>query len=267
MPELPEVQSVVTTIRPFLRGRTFERIVHLRPDIVEGIADFRKIVCKRTVADVFRRGKRILISLDRADHFYVHLGMTGHLTVAAPDDPLEPHTHWIALLTSGQQIRFTDARRFGGIFWLGQGAVDDGLGPEPLEVTPAQLFAALSTSQRPIKNALLDQRLLAGVGNIYADEALHKSGIHPLARSGDLDRRAVQKLTRALQSILARAIAEGGSTIRDYRDANGNSGKYQDRHQVYGRETLPCHKCKSPIERIVLAGRSAHFCPNCQQQD
>jgi formamidopyrimidine-DNA glycosylase len=138
------------------------------------------------------------------------------------------------------------------------------MGPEPLTIRPAQLARRLSSSHRPIKNALLDQKMIAGLGNIYADEALFRAGIHPTRRASDLTIAEMRKLNRAIKSVLRQALRFKGSTLRDYVDAAGNKGGFQLRHRVYDRDGEPCRSCKMPIERMVLAGRSAHFCPRCQ---
>jgi formamidopyrimidine-DNA glycosylase len=182
-------------------------------------------------------------------------------------EPVEKHTHLIIRLArSNDEIRFRDPRRFGGIFWLGRD-VDTSeslLGPEPLAVRPQALAARLKRTRRAIKSALLDQNLLAGLGNIYVDESLFEARIHPLTPANALHDVQVRRLSRAIKLTLRRAIRHGGSTLRDYVDANGESGAFQILHRVYGRENESCRQCKSPIQRIVLGGRSTHFCARCQ---
>jgi formamidopyrimidine-DNA glycosylase len=163
------------------------------------------------------------------------------------------------------QLRFTDPRRFGGIWWLGLSDCDTGMGPEPLTITSKQFAALLARTTRPIKNALLDQSLVAGLGNIYVDESLFTAGIHPLTPGNKLTPEQILRLTRAIKSVLRKAINHRGSTLRDYRDADGLEGGFQKLHRVYAREAQPCRRCKTKIERIVLGGRSTHFCPNCQK--
>ncbi|HEV8292815.1 MAG TPA: zinc finger domain-containing protein, partial [Tepidisphaeraceae bacterium] len=182
-------------------------------------------------------------------------------------------THLIADLStlksqiSNLQLRFRDPRRFGGIWWLCNGeAHDTDLGPEPLKIRPAQLAQRLSKTRRAIKTALLDQRLVAGIGNIYADESLFHSRIHPTIPANRLNRDQVLRLNRAIKLILRRAINHRGSSLSDYVDANGEEGAFQLLHRVYAREGEPCVRCKNPIKRIVLGGRSTHFCPNCQRK-
>jgi formamidopyrimidine-DNA glycosylase len=278
MPELPEVQTVVTTLAPRLTSQTLADVRHLRPDIVRPRGfDLPAALVGRTVSSVTRRGKRIVIALDDGGRFYIHLGMTGQLKVEPPDREVAPHTHLIVRLRgvgdggASSELRFRDPRRFGGVFWLGRGneatavAADDArMGPEPLTLRPGQLAKRLSRTTRAIKNALLDQAVVAGLGNIYVDEALFASSIHPLRPADELSPDDVKRLNRAIKTTLLRAIRHRGSTLRDYVDADGRSGGFQLLHRVYGREGDPCHTCRSPIARIVLGGRSAHFCPVCQ---
>ena len=269
MPELPEVQTVVTTLSPRLVGGTFRRVAHLRADIVRPRGfDLTKVVTGRTVSTIARRGKRIVLTLDDGNAFYVHLGMTGQLTIVTPATTIEPHTHFIADLTSGVQLRFRDPRRFGGIFWLGPEASpgDARMGPEPLTMTPAQLAAKLSRTKRAVKNALMDQNVVAGLGNIYVDESLFAAGIHPLKRADRLKADEITRLNKAIKLTLKRAIRHRGSTLRDYVDADGERGGFQNLHRVYAREGEPCRGCDAPLKRIVLGGRSTHFCPKCQRR-
>ena len=269
MPELPEVQTVVTTLSPRLVGGTFRRVAHLRPDIVRPRGfDLTGAVTGRTVSQIARRGKRIVLKLDDGNAFYIHLGMTGRLMIVTPAAPIEPHTHLIADLGAAAQLRFRDPRRFGGIFWLGHEASpgDDRMGPEPLTMTPGQLAAKLSRTKRAVKNALMDQNVVAGLGNIYVDESLFAAGIHPLKRADRLKADEVTRLNKAIKQTLKRAIRHRGSTLRDYVDADGERGGFQTLHHVYARAGEPCHSCDAPLKRIVLGGRSTHFCPKCQRR-
>jgi len=281
MPELPEVQTVVTTLRPKLIGRTISQVTVARQDILQPPEiDFSAMVNGRTIQSIDRRGKRIIFTLDNGNRFFVHLGMTGRLMMAAPDEPIEKHTHviWnfksqisnlksqIPNLKSRAQLRFRDPRRFGGIWWLGTADCDNDIGPEPLTTRSRQLAQRLARTTRAIKNALLDQQVLAGLGNIYVDESLFAARIHPLTPANELTTEQVASLNRALKAILRRAIRHRGSTFRDYRDAEGKAGGFQLLHRVYDREGKLCRVCKTPIKRIVLGGRSTHFCPNCQRE-
>jgi formamidopyrimidine-DNA glycosylase len=267
MPELPEVQTVVDTLRPRLVGRRIVRVDLHRNDIVEPAGfDLPRQLTGRTVSQIARRGKRIVISLDDGSRFFIHLGMTGRLTVQKSGDPLEKHTHLVCALDDAQaELRFRDARRFGVIRWLGCDGYDDAeIGPEPLALRIPQLVKRLARTTRAIKNVLLDQTVIAGLGNIYADEALFLARIHPLSRADRLTSAQVRRLNRAIKLTLRRAIRHRGSTLRDYVDADGAGGAFQNLHRVYGRESEPCRDCKTPIKRIVLGGRSTHFCPICQ---
>jgi formamidopyrimidine-DNA glycosylase len=221
----------------------------------------------RRVESVTRRGKRIVFTLDDGNRFYVHLGMTGQLTVTQRDAAVLPHTHVELELDNGERLRFRDPRRFGGVWWLGRDAIaaDDGMGPEPLNLRPAQLFRRMHKTTRAVKNALMDQTVVAGLGNIYVDESLFAAGIHPLTPANELSVEQVGRLNRAIKTTLRRAIRHRGSTLRDYMDAEGGSGAFQKLHRVYDRAGEPCRKCRRPIERIVLGGRSTHFCPKCQK--
>ena len=266
MPELPEVQTVVTTLRPKVEGRRIVALVSVRRDIVTPAGvNLAGRLAGRTVRSVDRRGKRIVFTLDDGNRFYIDLGMTGQVTVVRPGTPLPTHTH-LELDLGGDRLRLRDPRRFGGVWWLGREPADVGMGPEPLGLRPAGLLARLKRTTRAVKNALLDQRVVAGLGNIYVDEALHAAGIHPLTPANRMDADAVGRLSRAIKATLRRAIRHRGSTLRDYLDADGEAGGFQRLHRVYDRAGQPCHQCRVPIERIVLGGRSTHFCPACQRR-
>jgi formamidopyrimidine-DNA glycosylase len=275
MPELPEVQTVVDTLRPRLLGRSILSIAALRQDIVEPSGfDLVAHLVGRSVADLTRRGKRIVFTLDDGNRFYIHLGMTGRLTVESVQAPLEKHTHMIAIIGGPRKgaarsspplsLRFRDPRRFGGIWWLGEASPAGEMGPEPLRMRPAQFALRLARTSRAIKNVLLDQTVVAGIGNIYADESLFLAGIHPLTPADQLNEVQIRQLNRAIKLTLRRALRHRGSTLRDYVDGDGVKGGYQKQHRVYNREGQPCRTCKTPINRLLLGGRSAHFCPRCQ---
>jgi formamidopyrimidine-DNA glycosylase len=266
MPELPEVQTVVVTLAPKVVGRTIVAVASLRRDIVTPVdVDLSSLLRGRRIESISRRGKRIVFTLDGNERFYVHLGMTGQLTVTSPDSPVASHTHLELDLGAPCRLRFRDPRRFGGVWWLGRDALPDtGMGPEPLKMRPAQLFRRLHKTTRAVKNALMDQTVVAGLGNIYVDESLFASGIHPLTPANRMTPDQVAKLNRAIKTTLRRALRHRGSTLRDYMDADGGSGSFQNLHRVYDRAGKPCRRCRTAIERIVLGGRSTHFCPRCQ---
>lgn len=276
MPELPEVQTVVATLRPRLLGRRLSAVRTGPHDVVcPPGTDLTPCLSGRRVADLARRGKRIIFTLDDGCRFYVHLGMTGQLTVSPASSEAPAHTHLeIALsgedasghaIPTGEVLRFRDPRRFGGIWWLGRDELPDkGMGPEPLTLKPAALFRRLGRTSRAVKSALLDQALVAGLGNIYVDESLFLARVHPLRRASELTAAEVGRLSRAIKLTLRKAIRHRGSTLRDYRDADGKAGGFQALHRVYDRAGLPCRICRTPIERTVLGGRSTCFCPRCQ---
>jgi len=193
----------------------------------------------------------------------VHLGMTGRLQVCDPQSEILKHTHAILKLASGRELRFVDPRRFGRLS-VARGEFDAG-GVEPLEADLERFNALFRGRKTPIKSALLNQKLLRGVGNIYADESLFRAGIRPRRRASTISREQLAKLLIAIKEVLQEAIALGGSSISDYVDADGEEGFFQLQHRVYGREGEPCVVCKTPIKRIVIAGRSSHYCRKCQK--
>lgn len=265
MPELPEVETVVRTLRPTLLNRRIAAIVHLRDDIVTPVSEnLETRLIGRRISEIHRRGKRIIIQLDDGNCWYVHLGMTGRLTIEPKDAPRRPHTHLILDLGESQELRFVDPRRFGGIFWCGTSPADESMGPEPLSLSPRNMFDRLSRRNRSIKSALLDQKMIAGIGNIYADEALFDSQIHPLTIAMKINLEQARRLNTAIKRVLKRAIEHRGSTLRDYVDANGEPGDFQKVHRVYDREGEPCLRCGTAIVRIIVAQRSTCFCPECQ---
>ena len=193
----------------------------------------------------------------------VHLGMTGSLRVCEPRDEVAKHTHAILKLASGRELRFVDPRRFGRLS-VAQAGFEAG-GIEPLEADPDRFLSLFRGRKTPIKSALLNQKLLRGIGNIYADESLFRAGIRPRRRAAAINRDQLTKLLAAIKEVLAEAIALGGSSISDYVDADGEEGFFQLQHRVYGREGEPCLVCKTPIKRVVIAGRSSHYCAKCQK--
>ena len=301
MPELPEVETVVRMLAAKLAGLRVLRVTLARSDILKSPRiDLQSALLGRSFTSISRCGKKILLLLlppppvlrerdgvrvqsqgasstsqpSCADLVLcIHLGMSGQLTIDPADAPVRSHTHFTIDLdgngaadSRAMQLRFRDPRRFGGI-WLfdSPDAADTNLGPEPLTLRPTQLAALLSKTRRPIKSALLDQSLIAGLGNIYVDESLFAAAIHPLTPANRLSDDQVRRLTRAIKTTLRRAIRHGGSSIRDYIHVNGGSGRFQDLHNVYARENRPCPRCRTPIQRLVLSGRSTHFCPICQK--
>ena len=208
------------------------------------------------------KGKRKLPTLGPRSQWIIHLGMTGRMLVCDPTAEIEKHTHAIAKLASGRELRFVDPRRFGR---LSVAADFDAGGVEPLEIDREHFIALFRGRKTPIKSALLNQKLLRGVGNIYADESLFRTRLRPRRRASTITRAQYELLHKSVQEVLKEAIKLGGSTVSDYVDADGEAGFFQLEHRVYGREGEPCLVCKTPIKRIVLAGRSSHYCPNCQK--
>src|SRR5580698_4462429 len=194
----------------------------------------------------------------------VHLGMTGRLQVCEPQSEVLKHTHAILKLKSGRELRFVDPRRFGRLSVASAGNFEAG-GLEPLEADLDRFLTLFRGRKTPIKSALLNQKLLRGVGNIYADESLFRSGLRPRRRASTITRQQLEKLHTAVKEVLKEAIALGGSSISDYVDADGEEGFFQLQHRVYGREGESCLVCKTPIKRVVIAGRSSHYCPKCQR--
>ena len=271
MPELPEVETLVRQLSRQLTGRRIRHVELRRPDVLWGDDRPACVLLRgRRITHVGRRGKRILLSLDDRTQLIVHLGMTGRLMWAPADQPHALHTHLcLEFAEWKRQLRFVDPRRFGNV-WIARadgrwiGPVPSPLGPEPLEMTVGQ-FVRLCERKRAVKAVLLDQQIIAGVGNIYFDETLFRARIHPATRADRLDRSTVMRLRRALRAVLSEAIEAGGSTIRDYRQSDGSSGRFQNRHRVYGRAGLPCRRCRGMIDRMILAGRGTYYCKRCQR--
>ena len=272
MPELPEVETVVRDLRPLLVGRVLSDLRRTKQRLrTAWQPGWRRLLQGRTVVRVDRRGKWIVIVLDDETRLLVHLGMTGQLRVMDASDPAADHTHLTVSLDSGRaELRFRDIRRFGTAIVLPGGLeVDDffrasGLGPEPFVLPAGYWREKLADTKRGLKAVLLDQRVVAGVGNIYADESLFEARLPPWQIAATTSRGSADRLRRAVSKVLERAIESRGSSIRNYVGGTGLRGGYQEEFRVYGRTGQPCQRCKLPIERMRLAGRSTHFCPRCQ---
>jgi formamidopyrimidine-DNA glycosylase len=272
VPELPEVETVVRDLRPHLVGRRIRSVVPSPfPLRRRWSAEWAERLVGRRIEGVQRRGKWIILHLKGGWFLIVHLGMTGQLTVAPSKQPVSAHTHLVFGLSPGKHdLRFRDVRRFGSATLVaGQDALEQffqevGLGPEPFEVALADWWDRVAATRRSLKAILLDQSVVAGVGNIYADEALFQARLHPARLGRELTRTEADRLRRAVGTVLTRAIDLRGSSIRDYVGGSGQKGNYQDRFRVYQRAGRPCSRCGTPIERIRLAGRSTHYCPRCQ---
>jgi formamidopyrimidine-DNA glycosylase len=270
VPELPEVETVVRDLRPHLVGCRL-RAVRAGDKALRRAwsPEWAQRLAGRTVTAVRRRGKWILLDLDDG-LLVVHLGMTGQLTAGPADRPTEDHTHFVADLADGRQLRFRDVRRFGSVTLFRDAAEFEEsqagrLGPEPFDLTAAEFRPALQGTSRSLKAVLLDQRVVAGVGNIYADESLFEAKLPPAQRGRDTTPAEADRLRKAIVTVLNRAIGRRGSSIRNYVGGSGLRGSYQDEFRVYGRAGEPCPRCRTPISRVRLAGRSTHYCPKCQR--
>jgi formamidopyrimidine-DNA glycosylase len=275
MPELPEVETIARGLAQRVTGRRIESvwIGSKRQPLKSPAAKIVATLNDKTIARVRRMGKNIVFDLTTtppsmtpaADaQWVVHLGMTGRMLVCEAGAESVKHTHAVVTLAAGNEIRFIDARMFGKLSVLPQGGFDPG-GVEPLEVDLPTFIRLFKGKKTPIKSALLDQKLLRGVGNIYADESLARIGVRPKRRASSLTRDELTRLWKSVQDVLREAIKLGGSSVSDYVGADGEEGFFQLQHRVYGREGEPCLKCRTPIKRVVIAGRSSHYCPKCQK--
>jgi len=290
MPELPEVETIARGLAKRVAGDAIESVWlgSKKEPLKSSAAEIVQTLEGKRIRNVRRVGKHIVIDLDDSGvgrepspangrksgkklgrspskdqaQWIVHLGMTGKMLVCRPDSEVEKHTHAIARLASGRELRFVDPRRFGRL------SVAHGFqasGSEPLEVELEKFVQLFRGRKTPIKSALLNQGLLSGVGNIYADESLFRAGIRPRRRASSLTKEDLRRLYLAVREVLKEAIAAGGSSVSDYVGADGEEGLFQLAHRVYGREGEPCLVCKMPVKRIVIAGRSSHYCPHCQR--
>ena len=274
MPELPEVETVVRGLAQRVTGDIVESVwLSGKPQSLKSPArEIARTLERARIEKIHRQGKHIVFELGRQptagshqkkhSQFIVHLGMTGSLVVAQPDLPVAKHTHAILKLGSGCELRFVDPRRFGRL----SVHTDRGFeGVEPFDVGLEAFRSLFRRRKTPIKSALLNQKLLRGIGNIYADESLFRAGIRPRRRAASLTGDELQRLYRAIPEVLNEAIAAGGSSVSDYVDAAGEEGSFQLELQVYGREGESCLVCRTAIKRVVVAGRSTHYCPKCQK--
>jgi len=281
MPELPEVETVVRDLRPQLAGRRIESVQLTRdPAIRKRLVRypdptrFVRRLRGRTIRSVERRGKYLVLPLDHdGERLVIHLGMTGHLRVWEPEETPVKHTHFRALLDSGLELRYDDPRQFGRLLLGTQDELVAGrafpakLGPEPIhgDLTQAEFDKIVKSRRRPIKSALLDQSFLAGVGNIYADEACFRAGIRPSRWTHRLTARERRALYGAIQEVLENSIAARGSSVINYVDAYGLRGTNQEKLLVYGRSGEPCVRCGTPLQGTRLAGRGTVYCRKCQR--
>jgi formamidopyrimidine-DNA glycosylase len=278
MPELPEVEITRRHLSSAMTRRRLVEVKTSHPRTARhnhGPRQLDERLVGRVVLSVGRIGKFLTAPLEDGQTLVAHLGMSGRFWVGQPDEPEPKHTHFRALLDNGDQVRFIDPRTFGFVAVMGEEEMAQSgvarLGPDALSMPPSArvLRHALAGRVAPIKALLLDQVVLAGLGNIYADEALHLAGIHPLRPANSLDDDEVSRLLDVVSSVLEDAIEHGGTSLEDlaFLLPDGRAGDNLDRLGVYGRTDLPCPICGTPVQRVVIRGRSSHFCPNCQQLD
>ena len=270
MPELPEVETTRRGIRRALRGRRITEFVlrnhKLRWPVDRALA---KILPGQRVRDVRRRAKYLLIELDRGT-LIAHLGMSGSLRVLPTDAPWLKHDHYELRLDKGGCLRFNDPRRFGSLHWVTGDPLEHpllaGLGPEPLDrgFGGAYLAGRARGRKVAIKQFLMDQRVVVGVGNIYASEALFRAGIHPRRAAGKVSAERFERLADGVRTVLGEAIRQGGTTLRDYVSADGTPGYFRQKLFVYERDGQPCRRCRTPIRKLAQGQRSTYFCPACQ---
>lgn len=274
MPELPEVETVRRSLLTRLPGRRVTEIqvrdARLRVPVDE--AKLRELIAGRRVTDLSRRAKYLIIHFDNQGRLIIHLGMSGQLLVVPAGLPLDKHDHVIFSLDDESELRFRDPRRFGLVVALDESELKDyvplaQLGPEPLaaDCKADYLFKRSRGLKQPVKNFLMDQRVIVGVGNIYASESLFLAGIHPLKPAGRISLARWQRLAETVKRVLRDAIRQGGTTLSDFRDSDGNAGYFQVALRVYGRKGEPCLTCRSLIRSQMVAGRSTFYCPKCQR--
>jgi len=276
MPELPEVETVLRGLRRRAQARRIVAVDILHAGIIVGdMEDFISRIEGRTVVAIRRKGKVLAMELASGERsepvcLVLRLGMTGQVTLQPVQSPLEPHTHVRVKFEGGrEELRFRDVRRFGRLSCLTREEFDallKTLGPDAQQVTEEDFLAAMRGRRGAIKSWLLNQQGVSGLGNIYADEALFEAGIHPLAQPEYVSTASARRLHRAVQKVLKRAVNLQGTSFRDYIDIEGRPGNFLQRLQVYQKTGKPCRRCGSPIRRIVVAGRSSHFCPRCQHR-
>src|SRR5579863_138612 len=274
MPELPEVETVARGLRAALPGRRILSVRLGKTNFIDDPAALERDLPGARIESVVRHGKFLVLGLEGAQAdgaglaLLVHLGMTGQLVTRPNEAPVAPHTHVIFGLDDGRELRYTDIRRFGRMRLMRsgeQGSVLGGLGLDPLEASGAEFVAVLHSRSAHVKALLLDQHVLRGMGNIYTDESLWRARIHPRRIGTNLSPGELRRLYRAVQDVLKEAIRSRGSSISDYVDSEGERGEFQLKHRVYQREGKKCFRCRAPIRRIIVAGRSSHFCPTCQR--
>jgi formamidopyrimidine-DNA glycosylase len=284
MPELPEVETIARGLDKRIAGDIIESVwLGSKPEpLKSSAAEIAEVLEHTRIAKVRRVGKHIVFDLDLEGkrskgkkaqpprgQWIVHLGMTGQLLIGPPEAEMLKHTHAVLNLKSGRELRFVDYRRFGRLAVVRmepeQGTGFHAPGAEPLDISIEDFIPLFRGRKTPIKSALLNQKLLSGVGNIYADESLFRAKVRPRRRAASLTTAELKKLYKGLRDVLHQAIKLGGSSVSDYVDAEGREGFFQLKHRVYGREGKPCLVCETPVKRVIIAGRSSHYCPHCQK--
>src|SRR6266480_3240191 len=270
MPELPKVETIARGLNKRVPGDVLGSVwLGSKPEpLTSSAAEIAAALQAKRITGVRRSGKHIVFDLlptsngAKPAQWIVHLGMTGSMQVCSPDSDREKHTHAVVSLASGRELRFVDPRRFGRLSVIEK---FEAPGKEPLEISASDFAKLFRGRKTPIKSALLNQKLLSGVGNIYADESLFRARIRSRRRAASLSREDLRRLYLAVREVLTEAIELGGSSVSDYVDADGEEGFFQLQQRVYGREGEPCLVCKTAIKRVVIAGRSSHYCPKCQK--
>jgi len=272
VPELPEVETVANGVHARVAGLRIDQVwTSGKPQTFKTPeAEIVETLTGARIDRVSRVGKTVVVDLKPPSaaqaraQFLVHLGMTGRLLVSTPEVPWPPHTHAVLTLSDGRELRFVDPRRFGRLSMHKENGGYNGPGAEPTTITPEQFASLFKGRKLAIKAALLNQSILHGVGNIYADEALFRAGIRPRRAAGRLSRAELARLHAGLQGVLTRAIELGGSSVSDYVDAAGIRGFFQLEHKVYGRAGETCSDCATPLKKIIVGGRTTIYCPACQ---
>lgn len=275
MPELPEIETVKRTLAPLLIGRRIMQVELLRGEVIKHPApqEFAAALAGRCIESLGRRGKYLLLKLDNGATLAAHLRMTGRFLCAPPEHPRQPHTHVVLHLDNGMELRFSDVRRFGCLWLIAADEEDDftgmsRLGAEPLteDFSADYLQQKLGKRKVAIKNGILDQHVIAGLGNIYADETLFRCGVHPLRLCNSLSNAEWQRLAEIIPDVLLASIANNGTTFSDFLDGEGREGQNMPHLFAYGRVGQPCKTCGSLMQKIRIGGRGTCFCPQCQPE-
>jgi formamidopyrimidine-DNA glycosylase len=271
MPELPEVETIVNGLRRPLIGRTFTGVRVGWENIVAkpAVPEFQRRIRGQQILDIRRRGKYLIFDLSGGDRLLIHLKMTGQLAVRPGHAPADKYGHTVFDLDDGRQLRFLDMRKFGRVYLAAdESEVVGSLGPEPLaeDFTLSEFSALIRQRRGALKPLLLNQQFIAGIGNIYADEALFVAGIHPQRKADTLTGDEIERLYQAIRQVLRQALADQGTTFDGvYRKVDGGEGEHQENLRVFRRKGQPCPRCGGAIERIVVGGRGTYFCPCCQK--